>query len=555
MAMLVNWFDQPALLALAVVLPCIVLLLLAWRRRRRDTRLARLGTPDVVRRLVPAGALRPSPRRAILLTLATLCAAIAIAGPRWGEERTVEHGSGVDVVLALDASLSMLAPDEKPSRLARMKEEVRRLRDLSPGDRTALLAFAGRSYILTPLTIDDGAIDLFLDNLDPSVVGQPGTSIARAIRQGTEVLSATKTASDRAIVLMSDGEGFEDESDIQQAASEAHEAGISLVTVGFGTTTGSTIPVPAGDSTVPKRDENGDVVVTHYTPALLQAAAEAAHGTFIPATATDKAARIHNALRSLRVSQRAVERGQSLAPRFQLFLAPTVFFLLLDTLLADRAAPRRKPAIAAVALMFLRVPGDSVAPPTPPPTPEPYRRALDAGDHSSRTMYNYGTALLGADSLDGALSALTLVASDHDPETRYRALFNLGLAHLRRGMAQSGDESRTELDAALAAYKRVLLMRPDDFDAKWNYELALRARQGGGGGGGGGAGGGGGGSNPDKPEKPQPKSGGAKDQPDGQLGQRQAEEILQSAAREERDVEGKKQRQTQTDVPPMGKDW
>jgi Ca-activated chloride channel family protein len=428
---------------------------------------------------------------------------------------------------------------------------------LSPGDRTALLAFAGRSYILTPLTIDDGAIDLFLDNLDPSVVGQPGTSIARAIRQGTEVLSASKTASDRAIVLMSDGEGFEDESEIRQAASEAAEAGISLVTVGFGTTAGSTIPVPVGDSTVPKRDENGDVVVTHYTPALLQAAAEAAHGTFIPATATDKAARVHNALRSLRVTQRAVERGQALAPRFQWFLAPAVFFLLLDTLLADRATPRRKPAIAAVALMFLRVPADSVAPqPTPPPAPEAFRRALDGGDRSSRTMYNYGTALLGADSIDGALSALTLVASDHDPELRYRALFNLGLAHLRRGMAQTGDEARTELDGALAAYKRVLLMRPRDVDAKWNYELALRARQsGGGGGGGGGAGGGGGGSHPDKPEKPRQKSGGTSDQPDGQLGQRQAEEILQSAAREERDVEGKKQRQTQTDVPPMGKDW
>jgi Ca-activated chloride channel family protein len=95
-------------------------------------------------------------------------------------------------------------------------------------------------------------------------------------------------------------------------------------------------------------------------------------------------------------------------------------------------------------------------------------------------------------------------------------------------------------------------MRPSDPDAKWNYELALKARQSGGGGGGG-AGGGGGPQQP-SPGQPQPSSS-TRNRPEGQLGKRQAEEILQSAAREERDVEGKKQRQTQTDVPPMGKDW
>jgi Ca-activated chloride channel family protein len=168
-------------------------------------------------------------------------------------------------------------------------------------------------------------------------------------------------------------------------------------------------------------------------------------------------------------------------------------------------------------------------------------------------MYNYGTALLASDSLDGAVTALTAVTSDRDAELRYRALFNLGLAHLRRGTDGSGDAQRTELDAALADYKMVLLMRPSDPDAKWNYELALKARQSGGGGGGAGAGGGGGSKQPSSGQ-PQPSSS-TGNRPEGQLGKRQAEEILQSAAREERDVEGKKQRQTQTDVPPMGKDW
>ena len=103
------------------------------------------------------------------------------------------RSSGVDLVLAVDASLSMMAHDERPNRLERMKQEIRRLRALSPGDRVGLLAFAGRSYVLSPITVDGGALDLFLDNLDPSVVGQAGSSIAQTIAQGTSLLALTKS--------------------------------------------------------------------------------------------------------------------------------------------------------------------------------------------------------------------------------------------------------------------------------------------------------------------------------------------------------------------------
>jgi Ca-activated chloride channel family protein len=542
----ISLFEQPMLLAVAILGPIIVVALVVSRQQRRRARLAKLGTPAIVNRLVPTASRESGLLRVILLGGAALCAGVALAGPRWGNEQRLEHGSGVDVVLALDASLSMMARDERPNRLERMKEEVRRLRDLSPGDRTALIAFAGRSYVLTPLTVDDGALDLFLENLDPSVVGQPGTALARAIRQGTELLLQTRTASDRALVLMSDGEGFDDESDVRAAAEYAKENAVSVVTVGFGTEAGTTIPVTGGapGDTI-KRDENGDVVVTHYTPKMLEAIADAGHGVFISATETDKAVKIRNALNKLRTQERALERGQSLAPQFQLFLAPAVLLLLLDTFLADRTRVRlrRTSAVAAtaVALGFVQGPTDSV------PPPQTFKQLVDKGDHTARTMYNYGTSLLASDSMDAAVSALSLVASDRDPEVRYRSLFNLGLAHLKRGLAESGDNARSELDMALAAYKRVLLMRSADDDAKWNYELALQAKQSGGGG-----------SsqqpknNPQQNNRQQQRQG---DQPEGQLGKRQAEEILKSAAREERDVEGKRQKEAATDVPPIGKDW
>ena len=565
------YFDYPWLLSLAVVLPVLVIVLLRYNHRQRVARLARLGSPEVVARLVPPNAIRPPAWHVARLATAALGVGIAVAGPRWGAERNVVRTSGIDMVLALDASLSMLATDERPNRLERMKQEVRRLIDQSRGDRTGLIAFAGRSYILTPMTVDGGALSLFLDNLDPSVVGQAGSSLARAIRQGSDLLMLSNSGADKALVVMSDGEAFEDVNDVIAEAKHAGDQGISLVTVGFGTTQGATIPVKNPDgTTTQKRDEAGQVVVTHYTPDFLRAAAEAAHGTFIDASRTDKAALVKSALARLRTKAHATISGESRTPRYQLFLLPAVLLLLLDTLLGERRGRRRRSsaaaetsvsAAAALVLMLLpNVNGCAGVLPSSSPTEngarayrsqnyqqaaQLYRRAIDGGDKRPEILYNYGTALLAGDSLQGAAEVLERLTDTTDPELRYRALFNLGLAQLKQGLAAPKEAANEPLDAALAAYKKVLLMRATDLDAKWNYELALRKKQRGGGGGGGGAGGGQSNSSPQQ-EKPQPTGG---------LGQQQADQLLGSAAREERDVQAKKQKQTRVEPPPGGKDW
>ena len=275
-------FDYPYLLALASCFRCWRSSCFVTRSGSARARLERLGNMDVVTRLLPPNTLVPPGWRMVRLGLASALVGVAVAGPRWGEERTVVRSSGIDMVLALDASLSMMAQDERPSRLERMKQEVRRLRAMSPGDRMGVLAFAGRSYVLSPLTIDEGALDLFLDNLDPSVVGQAGSSLARTIRQGVDLLTLTNSGADRALVVMSDGEAFEPIEDVVAEAKRAADQGISLVTVGFGTTAGATIPIKAPDgSMTTKKDENGNTVVTQYHPEFLQGAADAAGGTFI----------------------------------------------------------------------------------------------------------------------------------------------------------------------------------------------------------------------------------------------------------------------------------
>jgi Ca-activated chloride channel family protein len=262
--------------------------------------------------------------------------------------------------------------------------------------------------------------------------------------------------------------------------------------------------------------------------------------------------------------------GETKTPRYQWFLFPALLLLVLDTLLAERRG-KRKPtaavttaatpaasaasAASAAMLLFMLVgcasqTGSAAAARAfhakqYSQAAAMYRKVIDQGDHTGPTLYNYGTSLLAGDSVTPAAEVLERAAESKDPEVRYRSLFNLGLAHLKRGLALPPQQADEPLDAALAAYKKVLLLRSADLDAKWNYELALRKKQQGGGGGGGGSGQ----SNPSpSPQAQAPK-------PSGGLGQSQAEQLLGSAAREERDVQAKRQRQSRVEPPPGGKDW
>jgi Ca-activated chloride channel family protein len=555
--MTIPYMDVPWALWAAPGLALVVALLVLWSYRRRARRLRRLATTELLARLVPPTATRAPWIRAAVQCTAVLLAGIAFAGPRWGTEQTLERGSGVDMVLALDASLSMLATDARPNRLERMKEEARRLLALSTGDRVGLLAFAGRSYILTPLTVDRGALELFLDNLDPSVVGQAGSSLSRAIRQGTDLLVATQTTSDRALIIMSDGEAFEPPEEITAAAAHAAEAGVTVIAVGFGTEKGSTIPVRTAQGTQAKRDENGKIVTTRYTPDLLKDAVTAAHGVFIAAAATDKAVRIRGALSLLRKQARATESETARRARFQLFLIPALLLVLLDSVLSTRRGRRRSAPAAAtatsLALLLLVTPatlraetGDDAdqlyRSARYPEAAAAYQREIQEHADSPRLEYNLGTSLMQAGQLDDAIAALERAATTaNSDDLRYSALYNLGLAYLRQARDAKADQATSAYASSAEAYKRALQLKPGEVAAKWNYELASQEKS---------KSSGGGASQPQQQQQQQEK------QPKpGALDRRQAEQLLSSAQREERDVQAKKQKENQPERPPAGKDW
>ncbi len=558
--MSIAW-ERPFLLVVALFVGALGAAAAFWWQRRRAERLAGLGSATALSRLAPTAGSRAGLRRAIRLGAASVLAALALAGPRWGTGREIIRTSGGDVVLAMDASLSMLADDERPTRMERMKQEVRRFRAASPGDRLALIAFSGRAYVLSPLTADDGALELFLDNLDPSIVGQPGTALAPAITAALDLLGAAQGGAGKAVVLLTDGEGFDDRADAIRAAQRARAQDVRLITVGFGTEGGTSIPLRTASGIEAKRDLDGEIVITRYDPATLAELARVAGGEFIQAEATDKGTRVARALSSLEARQRAAEAGLSMQARYQWLLGVAVLLLLFDAWRADggrlpdalrrrwltqRAAPLLAlmlcwPAAARAQSLSDRALAEFRAGRTADAV-RTYREAVRRGDRSPRTLYNFGTVLLAFDSLDAAIDALERASFGSTPALRERAVYNLGLAQLRRARRADGEERSQSVRGALAAYRSLLLAHPDDADARWNYEIALRLKK----------------------APPPSAGGGSRNEQQGppppprdqsNMSQQQAEQLLDAASRDERDTQARRRRVPQRDRPPGGKDW
>lgn len=535
-----KFFEYAWLLPLALILPAMVYLALRRERTDRSERLSRFGTRASIFHLAPYTS-RRGPLRSTLLVTAAVLLGVAIAGPRWGLSASTSRVEGIDVVIAMDASLSMLVQDEAPSRLLKMRQVAKQLYSASPDDRFALLAFAGRSYILTPLTNDLSALSLYADNLDPSVVGQAGSSIASTIRQGVNLLSAADPDSDKAIVLMSDGEAFDDEEEIILEAAKAGQRGIELITVGFGTDKGGTIPITDQDGRHDlKRDNDGKVVISRYSAETLRSAASAANGVFVPADISDRATRIRQLLNQLKTGPRSIQTGRDLAPQYQWFVLTAFLLLIADMIIGLKGRSRYNIAKAAAILIVPLLYGcGSIS------------RMLDV------QSYNNATEKLDSQWTQASTGYKSLIKSG-DSTVRFRSLFNDGFIHLVTGLDRDSsladkqiDSTIGSLDTALVRYRSAILLNPDDVDAKWNYELALQNSSGGGGGGG---------SDSDPSpanQQGQSQSSSSNDapSPSGGIDPRRAGVILDNIEREERAVQGKRQERNVPQPPPSGKDW
>jgi len=541
-------FDAPLLLFLA---PAVALAVGfgAWLARGRRIRLARRWSPVLARTAKGRGGWAP-----FLLGLVALLAMVGLAGPRLGRIQVTTETRALSLVFAVDISRSMLAEDVAPNRLQRSVREARRLIEDLGGDRLGLIAFAGQSYILAPLTVDGGAIRMYLDALDPDLASSGGSNLRSVLAQGTQLLGATTDAADRVLVLFTDGEAHDTLSEIVTQAEALDDAGVRLVVVAQGKSEPVRIPLrdSAGTLTEYKQDADGSVVRTQRRDDILRAMVDAAEGTLVPSEVPDQAGAVRDLVAAMKRSPTSETRTADLVPRAWIPVLVAALLLALYTL--------ARPGPALVGLAGLLVAGTAGA-----QRPTKGDRALAAGDPAAAAaaflaeagkgtardtaFYNAGTAALEAGRLDVARGALAEAAKSLDPALRYRALYNLGLVGL---LAADADTARKEeyLEDAVDRLRQALLLQPSSDRAKWNLELADRRRPpppSGGGGGGGGA--------------PPPTGGGQQERqrtgetPRQGLSQSQAEQILNSMERRERETRTEQQRRLQAGSGGGVKDW
>jgi len=476
-------FDAPIVLAIAPLIGGAVWFAAAWARRTRIRRAA-LWSQETVRQAVAAGRLGPT-----ALAVAAFLGVVALAGPRWGEERIVAETRGLSVVIAVDISRSMLAEDATPSRLRRAVREARRLVQDLDGDRVGLIAFAGSSYILSPLSIDGSALTLYLDALDPDMASQGGTGLAPALRQGGELLQASSDLADRVLVVFTDGEAHDSLPPIVGQAQRLKSDGIRLILVAEGGRTATRIPVRDDHGTLLayQKDEDGRVIETTRRDDMLGAAADAAQGTLVAADLPDQAGAVRDLVASYRRARASETRTEQSRPRAWMPLMLAVMLLVVQ------AASRRTAALVGIALVCVATLPSAGAAQQPRLPRSPAEKAWDRHDlrrarvaylselaarrKEDAAWYNAGTAALADSDAETAQASLGHAAASLDPDIRFRALYNLGLLALRQADDDSAGRDGHLADAE-RAYREALLLRPHDRPAKWNLELAVRHRGG-----------------------------------------------------------------------------
>lgn len=272
-------FGEPRLLFLFWLLPLVVLAALFSGRARARTR-ARLAAAKLLPRLVPGFAPERLRWKLFLFLAGFGLVLFAIARPQIGSSLQEVKRRGLDVIVALDTSRSMLAEDLRPNRLAAAKREVEDLFRLLRGNRLGLVTFAGESITSCPLTLDASAATLFLDGVSVNAVPVPGTNLEKAIRRGAAAFGSSEKRF-KVLVLITDGEGHE--GDALAAAKEAAKEGVVIFTIGIGTPEGSTVPLRDPDSGALRenlRDRQGRPVFSRLDRNTLQKVAAATGGAY-----------------------------------------------------------------------------------------------------------------------------------------------------------------------------------------------------------------------------------------------------------------------------------
>ncbi len=275
-------FDHLWTLNFLWLLPLVILALI-YEVRKKKIALDRFADSALLSRLTGEEKKRRRLLKNILIISALGMMIVALAGPRWGSHYQEVTREGVDIMIIVDVSPSMLVEDVKPSRLERARREITDFLKVVQGDRVGLVAFSGTAFVQCPLTLDHGACQMFLSSLNPDLIPVAGTDIGAAIESGTTSFDL-KAETDRVMLLITDGEDNEGKG--LEAAEKAKEKGIKIFVFGIGDTSGGPIPSQSGHGGFMK-DKSGKLVLSKLDEESLRKIADVTGGDYVRSIAGD----------------------------------------------------------------------------------------------------------------------------------------------------------------------------------------------------------------------------------------------------------------------------
>jgi Ca-activated chloride channel family protein len=311
-------FAQPEYLYLLFVIPAITAFFV-FSLMQRKRRLKAFGNPGFIAQFMPDVSTSRPYAKFTMLMLALAVLIVAVARPQFGQKQEVVKSEGLDVMIAIDISNSMLAEDMAPSRLGKAKQMLAQLLGKMENNRVGLVVFAGDAFVQMPITADYVSANMFLSSIAPDLIAVQGTAIGAAIERSLSSFDESSEAG-KAIILITDGENHEDDAAAQ--AVQAAKMGVKLIVVGIGTPEGAPIPLRAGSSDF-RKDRQGQVVVSRLNEAMAQEIAQAGGGIYL------RADQSNTALRAIQAELDKLDKAAVTAKNYREQAVPFLWLVLI----------------------------------------------------------------------------------------------------------------------------------------------------------------------------------------------------------------------------------
>ena len=473
-------FESPQylyfLIAVAVVL--LLYIMVSFSRRKLWKR---LGDRELLRELMPARSLWRVKTKFVLCMLALVSLCVMVARPQMGLKLSEETRQGIEVMVVMDVSNSMLARDVSPNRLSRAKDVVRNVSNRLTDDKIGLVVFAGDAFIQMPITADGTSVGMFLDAISTNMIGRQGTDLGTALRLATGGFTHQENVS-RAIVVITDGEDHE--GGVDEAVKEAVKEGVKVYVLGIGSEEGAPIPASGGYM----KDNSGQTVVTSLNSGMCREIAEQGEGSYIHVDGSNAAVdQLLYELSQLQKQKLGTASYSEYAEWFRLFAWIALILLVLDILLLESSNPRwrrfnlfghRKAVATAGVLLALASPSAVGAQSVETQLMRKanaqynsenyseaevnYRKVIEKDPDNTRAIYNLGNALLRQGKpKDAMVEYEKAVQIERNPFFKAAIYHNMGVIL----------QSQKQFAPAIECYKNSL--REDPVDDRTRYNLAL----------------------------------------------------------------------------------